>query len=147
MLEKKQLKTITDDPLVGRKSTVGGQESQPVASLDSDDEEEVFKDADKEEENEKNDQSEDIGETKAKSGWDHRALKNEKQFDPWARNPSYCGVDSEQMWEMVSLQDHFHPSVALFAKNVIDGEDSVSISAKLPLQTPWESSIDVVLIP
>lgn len=125
MLEKKQLKAITDDPLIGRKSTVGGQESKPVTSLDSDDEEEVFKDADKEEED-NNSENQVKSESKSKLGWDHRAMKNGKDFDPWARNPSYCGVDGEQMWEMVSLQDHFHPSVALFAKNIIDGDDSVS---------------------
>lgn len=51
--DKPQLRSITDDPLVGRKSTVGGQSSGEVERLDSDDEEENFKDADKEDDGEK----------------------------------------------------------------------------------------------
>ena len=45
--DKPQLRSIADDPLAGRKSTVGGVASAPVEIME--DEEEVFEDADKEE--------------------------------------------------------------------------------------------------
>ena len=45
--DKPQLRSIANDPLAGRKSTVGGVDSVPVEIME--DEEEVFKDADKEE--------------------------------------------------------------------------------------------------
>ena len=48
--DKPQLRSITENQLVGRKSTVGGKASEPVEAEDSDDEEENFKDADKAEE-------------------------------------------------------------------------------------------------
>ena len=41
------MRSIANDPLAGRKSTVGGVDSVPVEIME--DEEEVFKDADKEE--------------------------------------------------------------------------------------------------
>ncbi|KAI8484292.1 hypothetical protein Bbelb_378900 [Branchiostoma belcheri] len=44
------------------------------------------------------------------------------QYDPQGRNPLYCGADGSCLWELCKLANHFHPSVALFAKKILDGE-------------------------
>ena len=60
------------------------------------------------------------------AGWHHREKVTRSNFDPWARNPSYTNVDGEKAWELVSMANHFHPSVSMFAKNVIAGNDDVN---------------------
>ncbi|XP_061480647.1 CCAAT/enhancer-binding protein zeta [Rhineura floridana] len=42
-------------------------------------------------------------------------------YDPLHRNPSYCGADRTSFWELKKLSEHFHPSVALFAKTILEG--------------------------
>merc|ERR1712025_1076526 len=43
-------------------------------------------------------------------------------YDPTARNPLYSGADKCDYWELQNLSQHFHPSAALFAQNVLDKE-------------------------
>merc|ERR1712025_1475224 len=43
-------------------------------------------------------------------------------YDPTARNPLYSGADKCDYWELQNLSQHFHPSAALFAKNLLDNE-------------------------
>merc|ERR1712025_1262401 len=43
-------------------------------------------------------------------------------YDPTARNPLYSGADKCDYWELAGLEKHFHPSAALFAKNLLDNE-------------------------
>lgn len=116
MMDKPQLRSISDNDYAETKSTVGGLEANKFLEQMDSDEEENFKDADKEAEPEK---------TKKKVGWVHRENKDGKAFDPWARNPSYCGADSEKSWELVSLSNHFHPSIAMFANNVLEGKEEI----------------------
>ncbi|ODM93370.1 CCAAT/enhancer-binding protein zeta [Orchesella cincta] len=40
-------------------------------------------------------------------------------YDPTARNPIYCGAEFSLSYEIVTLVDHFHPSVALFARKLL----------------------------
>ncbi|CAI5770653.1 enhancer-binding zeta [Podarcis lilfordi] len=47
--------------------------------------------------------------------------KNLGSYDPLHRNPSYCGADRTSFWELKKLSEHFHPSVALFAKTILEG--------------------------
>ncbi|XP_033629426.1 CCAAT/enhancer-binding protein zeta-like [Asterias rubens] len=62
--------------------------------------------------------------SEAVSSWVHHKLfKKEKktQYDPGNRNPQYCGAEGSIFWELNKLQNHYHPSVALFAKTLRDG--------------------------
>uniref|UniRef100_A0A8C1TG37 CCAAT/enhancer-binding protein zeta n=1 Tax=Cyprinus carpio TaxID=7962 RepID=A0A8C1TG37_CYPCA len=47
---------------------------------------------------------------------------NKVTYDPMNRNPLYCGADHTALWELQKLSFHFHPSVALFAKTLLQGE-------------------------
>ncbi|KAJ7342066.1 hypothetical protein JRQ81_008599 [Phrynocephalus forsythii] len=47
--------------------------------------------------------------------------KNKAGYDPLHRNPSYCGADRTSFWELKKLSEHFHPSVALFARTILEG--------------------------
>lgn len=40
-------------------------------------------------------------------------------YDPQHRNPLYCRADAECIWELQKLSQHFHPTVSLFASNLL----------------------------
>ncbi|XP_053566993.1 CCAAT/enhancer-binding protein zeta [Bombina bombina] len=65
------------------------------------------------------------GNTVSSSSWVHQqtlhGLKNSSQYDPLNRNPLFCGADNTSLWELKKLTDHFHPSVSLFAKTILEG--------------------------
>ncbi|XP_055495512.1 CCAAT/enhancer-binding protein zeta [Leucoraja erinacea] len=42
-------------------------------------------------------------------------------YDPLHRNPLSCGADHVGLWELKKLSEHFHPSVALFATTILQG--------------------------
>ncbi|XP_026779107.3 CCAAT/enhancer-binding protein zeta [Pangasianodon hypophthalmus] len=88
---------------------------------DDDDEEERFVDADKIEEG----QSEKPQQNKPAASWVHHQNleggKDMEMYDPTHRNPLYCGANHSTLWELQKLADHFHPSVALFAKTILQG--------------------------
>ncbi|XP_072120991.1 CCAAT/enhancer-binding protein zeta [Mobula birostris] len=42
-------------------------------------------------------------------------------YDPLHRNPLSCGADHAGLWELRKLSEHFHPSVALFATTILQG--------------------------
>ncbi|XP_054831862.1 CCAAT/enhancer-binding protein zeta [Eublepharis macularius] len=47
--------------------------------------------------------------------------KNLNSYDPLHRNPLYCGADRTSLWELKKFSEHFHPSVSLFAKTILEG--------------------------
>ncbi|OCT77994.1 CCAAT/enhancer-binding protein zeta [Xenopus laevis] len=59
------------------------------------------------------------------SSWVHqetlKGIKNSSNYDPFNRNPLFCGADNTSLWELKKLAEHFHPSVALFAKHILEG--------------------------
>ncbi|XP_014674207.1 PREDICTED: CCAAT/enhancer-binding protein zeta-like [Priapulus caudatus] len=55
-----------------------------------------------------------------------------QDYDAYQRNPQYAGAEYTCMWELVKMAHHFHPSVGLFARDVISGK-GVSYSGD-PLQ-------------
>ncbi|XP_007943261.1 CCAAT/enhancer-binding protein zeta [Orycteropus afer afer] len=59
------------------------------------------------------------------ASWVHfNNLKGGKQsntYDPFSRNPLFCGAEHTSLWELKKLSEHFHPSVALFAKTILQG--------------------------
>lgn len=60
-----------------------------------------------------------------KPSWDHcaNASKTEKRpiYDPLSRNPLYAGGDFCAYTELINLRNHFHPTVALYANNILEG--------------------------
>ncbi|NXK49006.1 CEBPZ protein, partial [Chauna torquata] len=104
------------------------------------DEEECFKDQGEAEENEekfvdadelereKRNTTENSAKTNSSSSaasWVHhvnmRGRKSGVSYDPLHRSPLYCGAESTSLWELKKLSEHFHPSVALFAKTILEG--------------------------
>ncbi|XP_037100715.1 CCAAT/enhancer-binding protein zeta isoform X2 [Syngnathus acus] len=99
---------------------------------DDNDEEERFADADKME-----DVTPSVQEIKLVPSWvHHQNLEGAKQvqttYDPLHRNPLFCGADRTTLWELHRLALHFHPSVSLFAKMLLQ-EDVIQYSGD-PLQ-------------
>eukprot|EP00066_Takifugu_rubripes_P020840 XP_011610106.1 PREDICTED: CCAAT/enhancer-binding protein zeta [Takifugu rubripes] len=88
----------------------------------TDDDEECFADADKEEDG----VSVEPEEAKPAASWvHHQNLEGGKRlqsYEPLHRNPLYCGADHATLWELRMLSLHFHPSASLFAKAVLQGE-------------------------
>ncbi|KAJ8270964.1 hypothetical protein GJAV_G00121250 [Gymnothorax javanicus] len=96
-------------------------EEEKFEDLD-DDEEERFTDADKVEEGKE--QMADVP-GQAVSWVHHQNMEGGKKtetYDPMHRNPLFCGADRSTLWELKKLSAHFHPSVALFAKTILQGE-------------------------
>ncbi|XP_064195923.1 CCAAT/enhancer-binding protein zeta [Anguilla rostrata] len=98
-------------------------EEEKFKDLDEDDdEEERFTDADKVEEGK---EQEPKAPSQAVSWVHHQNMDGGKKmeaYDPWHRNPLFCGADHAILWELKKLSAHFHPSVALFAKTILQGE-------------------------
>ncbi|KAM9338884.1 CCAAT/enhancer-binding protein zeta [Symphorus nematophorus] len=102
---------------------------------DDDDEEERFVDADKLEEGATAGTAGTEGAKPAASWVHHQNLeggKSMQSYDPLHRNPLFCGADHTTLWELQKLSLHFHPSVSLFAKTILQG-DSIQYSGD-PLQ-------------
>lgn len=64
--------------------------------------------------------------TEQSSSWFHtkmerRTRKNASQYDPHERNPLFAGGDKATYLELLKLSQHYHPSVALFAKSILQG--------------------------
>ncbi|NWI19309.1 CEBPZ protein, partial [Crypturellus soui] len=89
--------------------------------------EEKFVDADKEEEEESStpDNSTKTNDPNSAPSWVHHlnmgGRKSGVSYDPLHRSPLYCGAESTSLWELKKLSEHFHPSVALFAKTILEG--------------------------
>ncbi|KAK5903106.1 hypothetical protein CgunFtcFv8_006915 [Champsocephalus gunnari] len=117
---------------------------------EEDDEEERFVDADKQEEGASAEPKEEEGasaepkeeegasaepkeakpsaepkEAKPSASWVHHQNleggKSIQTYDPLHRNPLFCGADRTTLWELQRLAAHFHPSVSLFAKTILEG--------------------------
>ncbi|XP_019965229.1 CCAAT/enhancer-binding protein zeta [Paralichthys olivaceus] len=97
------------------------EEFKDLAEEDDDDEEERFVDADKLQEG----TSAEKVEPKPTASWVHHQNleggKHKQIYDPLHRNPLFCGADHTTLWELQRLTLHFHPSVSLFAKTVLEG--------------------------
>lgn len=61
------------------------------------------------------------------SSWFHCKVKTEdthkpiNEFNPMARNPLYAGAKYCAYIELTSLSNHFHPTVSLFANQIMKG--------------------------
>ncbi|XP_051469805.1 CCAAT/enhancer-binding protein zeta [Apus apus] len=89
---------------------------------------EKFVDADKEAEGEERTAMENSTKTSSSNStasWVHHlnmgGRKSGTSYDPMHRSPLYCGAESTSLWELKKLSEHFHPSVALFAKTILEG--------------------------
>lgn len=88
---------------------------------DDDDEEEHFHDVLSDEDEQTPQQVPQV------SSWDHKTLNKSKenhtyQYDLYKRNPLFCGADYTCLHELVFLRNHSHPTVALFAENLLHGK-------------------------
>ncbi|KAM6128406.1 CCAAT/enhancer-binding protein zeta [Pterocles gutturalis] len=95
---------------------------------DQEEAEEKFVDADKEVEGEERSTMENSAKTNnsnSTASWVHHlnmgGRKSGASYDPMHRSPLYCGAESTSLWELKKLSEHFHPSVALFAKTILEG--------------------------
>jgi len=62
------------------------------------------------------------------NGWLHRmnikrGQSDNKSYNPLSRNPLYAQVDSDCVWELQQLTRHYHPSVQLYASQILQGEN------------------------
>ncbi|NXR06432.1 CEBPZ protein, partial [Semnornis frantzii] len=89
--------------------------------------EEKFVDADKAEGEERNtgENSAKTNDSNSAASWVHHlnmsGRKSRASYDPMHRSPVYCGAENTSLWELKKLSEHFHPSVALFAKTILEG--------------------------
>lgn len=64
------------------------------------------------------------------SSWDHKTLMKSRenhtyQYDLYKRNPLYCGADYTCVHELLFLKHYAHPTVALFAENLLQVEKNI----------------------
>nr|XP_020643853.1 CCAAT/enhancer-binding protein zeta isoform X2 [Pogona vitticeps] len=103
---------------------VESDDEEHFHDLEEAEEEEHFVDADKTTQNKSLEGSVKPHDSVGASWVHHENLeggKNKGGYDPLHRNPSYCGADRTSFWELKKLSEHFHPSVALFATTILEG--------------------------
>ncbi|NXF40751.1 CEBPZ protein, partial [Nyctibius bracteatus] len=94
---------------------------------EAEEDEEKFVDADKVEGEERStmENSAKTNDSNSTASWVHHlnmgGRKSGASYDPMHRSPLYCGAESTSLWELKKLSEHFHPSVALFAKTILEG--------------------------
>ncbi|XP_017507812.1 CCAAT/enhancer-binding protein zeta [Manis javanica] len=107
-------------------------EEENFIDIKDDEDMEKFTDADEETGTVKNIETEETVseshiETKksVSASWVHfdnlKGGKHLNTYDPFSRNPLFCGAENTSLWELKKLSEHFHPSVALFAKTILQG--------------------------
>ncbi|XP_047244303.1 CCAAT/enhancer-binding protein zeta isoform X1 [Girardinichthys multiradiatus] len=108
------------------------EEFKDLSEENHDDEEERFVDADRLDEG----VCEAEPKTRPTASWVHHqnleGARSSQTYDPLHRNPLFCGADRSTLWELHRLAQHFHPSVSLFARTILQGE-SIQYSGD-PLQ-------------
>lgn len=104
--------------LIGKKPHIQSLISkQLLLCNDDDDDEEKYHDV-------KTENDEDIKPPLTSASWYHcDNLKNQKNcYDPLARNPLYAGGNLSAYTELVIMKQHFHPTVSLYATNILEGK-------------------------
>ncbi len=46
----------------------------------------------------------------------------QEPYDPLKREPKYAMAEGEPMWELVTLARHCHPTISLWATDLLKGE-------------------------
>src|SRR5579859_4065950 len=59
-----------------------------------------------------------------KSLWSTRAANSE--YDPRKRDPLYANAENSSLWELSPLLTHFHPTVQLYAQNLIHAQPNTA---------------------
>jgi ribosome biogenesis protein MAK21 len=57
-----------------------------------------------------------------------------EEYDPKKREPEFARADATPVWELTTLSNHYHPSVSLHARQLLDGRP-VTANADLSLNT------------
>uniref|UniRef100_A0A3Q2XXC2 CCAAT enhancer binding protein zeta n=1 Tax=Hippocampus comes TaxID=109280 RepID=A0A3Q2XXC2_HIPCM len=118
MRAKPELKTLLQEEEDGDEAFM----DRPEEKLDDDDDEvERFADIDKMEAATTSEL-----ESKPVASWIHhqnlRGARKQQKYDPLHRNPLFCCAERATLWELRRLALHFHPSVSLFAKTLLQGD-------------------------
>jgi ribosome biogenesis protein MAK21 len=50
------------------------------------------------------------------------ANKSKNTYDAKARDPLYAHAEKSKLWDLVIFQNHFHPTVALYSKTILQGK-------------------------
>lgn len=96
----------------------GEDDIEHFLDVDKIDEAEVEKATNMDVESEKKEE-ERVGETKEESEVGQKeTTAGTAHYDPFKRDPQYAGAEHSCLWELVSLCNHFHPSIAKFAKSL-----------------------------
>ncbi|ANZ74417.1 BA75_00086T0 [Komagataella pastoris] len=56
-------------------------------------------------------------------------------YDPRQRDPRFAGAEKSSLWELNTFVDHFHPTVRLYARSLLDGSDEKVTKPDLGLYT------------
>ena len=64
------------------------------------------------------------GSCETKPSWLHRTVQYNKsevktRYNPYNRNPTYCGVHNTKLWPLSYFLHHNHPTVAIFAQKIL----------------------------
>ena len=108
------------DQISNRKGAVGpsGKKSQ-AKHADSDSEEERFIDVDKlEEEVEAANKKQQVAVEAALA----KPVTSKNQYDPLKREPKFANAESTPLYEIICLTFHAHPTVRLWATNLLEGQ-------------------------
>ncbi|XP_051908222.1 CCAAT/enhancer-binding protein zeta [Hippocampus zosterae] len=121
MQAKPELKTLLQEEEDGDEAFMDRPEEKLDDDDDDDDEVERFADIDKMEAVTTSEL-----ESKPVASWIHhqnlRGARKQQQYDPLHRNPLFCCAERATLWELRRLALHFHPSVSLFAKTLLQGD-------------------------
>ena len=55
-------------------------------------------------------------------------------YDPYHRNPQYCHAENSCVWELEKMAGHFHPTVSLFAQQILKVGQPVSCWLYKPIK-------------
>uniref|UniRef100_A0ACB8GAP6 Uncharacterized protein n=2 Tax=Sphaerodactylus townsendi TaxID=933632 RepID=A0ACB8GAP6_9SAUR len=104
---------------------VESDEEEHFHDLEETEEEAKLVNVDEAKENKRTEECVKLHQSGSRASWVHHQNltggKNLDSYDPLHRNPLYCGADRTSLWELKKLSEHFHPSVALFAKTILEG--------------------------
>lgn len=93
-----------------------------------DDEDEHYEDVKEDSETDSEKEAEE-SEGPSTSSWVHkknltkRSATEITDYDPFHRNPAFCKAESAVIVELHTLCTHFHPSVALFGQQILEGQN------------------------
>lgn len=100
------------EQMFGKAPTKSAGGKKPVAAV-------TFDESDDEEEDIKKEESKAVFKSEAA---DEESALPKNSYDPRKRNPLYAGAENACAWELHHLVHHYHPSVQVFARQLIENK-------------------------